>query len=77
VTHTKQRFDEGGTDLQSVRFLPRGQPTFDGPRPNRNQQTEVAAEKVLFCHPEQSEGSAFLRQTQEKTNSSGKPSPSE
>jgi hypothetical protein len=32
---------------------------------------------VLSCHPERSEGSAFLRQTQEKADSSGKPSPSE
>jgi hypothetical protein len=43
----------------------------------KTQQPEEAAEKVLFCHPERSEGSAFLRQTQEKADSSGKPSPSE
>jgi len=40
-------------------------------------QTSQAAEKVLFCHSERSEGSAFLGQTQEKTDSSGKPGPSE
>jgi len=40
-------------------------------------QVLQAAEKVLFCHPERSEGSAFLRQTQEKADSSGRPSPSE
>jgi hypothetical protein len=40
-------------------------------------QASQAAEKVLFGHPERSEGSAFLPQTQEKADSSGKPSPSE
>jgi hypothetical protein len=40
-------------------------------------QASQAAEKVHVCHPERSEGSAFLSQTQEKADSSGKPSPSE
>jgi hypothetical protein len=43
----------------------------------KTKQAEQAAEKVLSCHPERSEGSAFLRQTQEKADSSVKPSPSE
>jgi hypothetical protein len=34
---------------------------------------EVAAEEVLSCHPERSEGSAFLRQIQEKADSSANP----
>jgi len=41
---------------------------------------ERAAERVLFCHPSvaaATEGSAFLRQTQNKADTSGKPSPSE
>jgi hypothetical protein len=33
--------------------------------------------KSSFCHPEQSEGSAFLCETQETADSSGKTRPSE
>jgi hypothetical protein len=38
---------------------------------------EEVAEKVLFCHPERSEGSAFLVGLQETADSSGKLRPSE
>jgi hypothetical protein len=33
--------------------------------------------KITFCHPEQSEGSAFVLGFQETTDSSGNPRPSE
>jgi hypothetical protein len=59
---------------------PERQPADCGPCKDEAPQAEQTAEKVLFCHPEvaaATEGSAFLRQSQEKTDSSGKPSPSE
>jgi hypothetical protein len=46
-------------------------------RVNINLSGYTGCGKSAVCHPERSEGSAFLRQTQEKADSSGKPSPSE
>jgi len=60
------------------KFLPSGGPSFSSAvRKLRTVVGFTVCGKGTFCHPERSEGSAFLLGFQETADSSGKPRPSE